>query len=143
MPRLRCGWPRMSHRCCHVGHFIIISATSSCVSLASLACRSVLLCLSSSSPPSPHALHCLTSCPSLPSLLPPGHAGELPQLGGHCDCTPEWRCDPHNTCFIHDSCFCEGSGSWPPVKPIRSYWHRFFSDWKAAMDSPPCPLPFP
>ena len=57
----------MSHRCRRVGHFVIIGATSSCVSLASLACRSVLLCLSSSSPPSPHALHRLTSCPSSPS----------------------------------------------------------------------------
>jgi hypothetical protein len=60
-------WPHMSHRCRRVGHFVIIGATSSCVSLASLACRSVLLCLSSSSPPSPHALHRLTSCPSSPS----------------------------------------------------------------------------
>jgi hypothetical protein len=60
-------WPRMSHRRRRVGHFVVIGATSSCVSLASLACRSVLLCLSSSSPPSPHALHRLTSCPSSPS----------------------------------------------------------------------------
>jgi hypothetical protein len=60
-------WPRMSHRRRRVGHFVVIGATSSCVSLASLACRSVLLCLSSSSPPSPHALHRLTLCPSSPS----------------------------------------------------------------------------
>jgi hypothetical protein len=76
-------------------------------------------------------------------MLPPGHAGELPQLGDRCDCAPKWHCDPHDTCFIHDSCFCAGSGSWPPVKPVRSYWHRFSSDWKAAMESPSRPLPFP
>jgi hypothetical protein len=76
-------------------------------------------------------------------MLPPGYAGELPQLGDRCDCAPEWRCDPHNACFIHDSCFCDGSGSWPPVKPVRSYWHRFSSDWKAAMESPSRPLPSP
>jgi len=76
-------------------------------------------------------------------MLLPGHAGELPQLGDRCDCAPEWRCDPHDTCFIHDSCFCDGSGSWPPVKPIRSYLRHFSSDWKAAMKSPSHPLPFP
>jgi len=76
-------------------------------------------------------------------MLLPGHVGELPQLGDCCDCVPEWRCDPHNACFIHDSCFCDGSGSWPPVKPVRSYWHHFSSDWKAAMESPSRPLPFP
>jgi hypothetical protein len=53
----------MSHHCCRVGHLVVISATSSCVSLASLACHSVLLCLSSSSLPLPHVLHRLTSCP--------------------------------------------------------------------------------
>ena len=76
-------------------------------------------------------------------MLPPGHVGELPQLGDRCDCAPEWCCDPHDTCFIHDLCFCAGSGSWPPVKPICSYWCRFSSDWKAAMESPSRPLPFP
>jgi len=40
-------------------------------------------------------------------VLPPRYAGELPQLGDHCDCAPEWRCDPHDACFIHDSCFCD------------------------------------
>jgi hypothetical protein len=68
-----------------------------------------------------------------PHLLPPGHAGELPQLGDHCDYAPEWHCDPHNAYFIHDSCFCDGSGSWPPVKPVCSYWRCFSLDWKAAM----------
>jgi hypothetical protein len=76
-------------------------------------------------------------------MSPPGHVGELPQLGDHCDCAPEWRCDPHDACFIHDSCFCASSGSWPPIKPVRSYWRRFSSDWKAAMESPSRPLPFP
>jgi len=76
-------------------------------------------------------------------MLPPGHAGELPQLGDRCDCVPEWHCDPHDACFIHDLCFCDGSGSWPPVKPIRSYWRRFSSDWKAAMESPSRPFHFP
>jgi hypothetical protein len=76
-------------------------------------------------------------------MLPPRHAGELPQLGDRCDCVPEWRCDPHDACFIHDSCFCDGSGSWPPVKPIRSYWHCFSSDWKAAMESPSHCVHFP
>jgi hypothetical protein len=76
-------------------------------------------------------------------MLPPGHAGELPQLGDRCDCAPKWCCDPHDACFIHDSCLCDGSGSWPPVKPVCSYWCRFSSNWKAAMKSPSHPLPFP
>jgi hypothetical protein len=76
-------------------------------------------------------------------MLPPGHAGELPQLGDRCDCAPKWRCNPHDACFIHDSCLCDGSGSWPPVKPVCSYWRRFSSNWKAAMKSPSHPLPFP
>jgi hypothetical protein len=66
----------------------------------------------------------------------PRYAGELPQLGDRCDCAPEWCCDPHDTCFIHDSCFCEGSGSWPPVKPICSYWRRYSLDWQK--DMKPC-----
>jgi hypothetical protein len=76
-------------------------------------------------------------------MLLPRYVGELPQLGDHCDCTPEWRCDPHDACFIHDSCFCDGSGSWPPVKPVHSYWCHFSLDWQAAMKSPSHPLPFP
>jgi hypothetical protein len=79
-------------------------------------------------------------------MLLPRYAGELPQLGDRCDCAPKWRCDPHDACFIHDLCFCAGSGSWPPVKPIHSYWHRFSLDWQAAMKSlsrslPPPPIP--
>ena len=73
-------WPHMSHCCRHVGHFVIIGATSSCVSLASLACRSVLLCLSLSSPPSPHALHRLTSCPSSPSPCVPRRRCHAPLI---------------------------------------------------------------
>jgi hypothetical protein len=66
----------------------------------------------------------------------PRYVGELPQLGNRCDCAPKWRCDPHDACFIHDSCFCEGSGSWPPVKPVHSYWHRYSLDWYTDMRSP-------
>jgi len=76
-------------------------------------------------------------------MLPPGHAGKWPQSGDRCDCAPKWHCDPHDACFIHDSCFCDGSGSWPPVKLVRSYWHHFSSDWKAAMESPSRPYHFP
>jgi hypothetical protein len=76
-------------------------------------------------------------------LSPPRYAGELPQLGDRCDCAPEWRCDPHDACFIHDSCFCDSSSSWPPVKPVHSYWYRFSHDWKAAMESPSRPPSFP
>jgi hypothetical protein len=76
-------------------------------------------------------------------MLLPRYAGELPQIGDRCDCAPEWRCDPHNACFIHDSCFCDGSGSWPPVKPVRSYWRRYSLNWQAAMKSPSRPSPFP
>ena len=83
------------------------------------------------------------SPPADPPLLPPGYAGELPQLGDRCDCAPEWRCDPHDACFIHDSCFCDSSGSWPPVKPVHSRWHHFSSDWKAAMESRSHSLPSP
>src|SRR6266853_720946 len=36
---------------------------------------------------------------------------------------------PHDACFIHDSCFCEGSGSFPPVKPQRPSWAKFSYDW--------------
>jgi len=55
--------------------------------------------------------------PELSLMSLPRYVGELPQLGDHCDCVPEWHCNPHDACFIHDSCFCDGSGSWPPIKP--------------------------
>ena len=61
-------------------------------------------------------------------MSPPRYVGELPQLGDCCDCAPKWRCDPHDACFIHDSCFCDGSGSWPPVKPVCSYWRCYSLD---------------
>ena len=56
---------------------------------------------------------------ALAQLSLPGHADKLPASGGRCDCTFEWRCLPHDMCFIHDSCLCDGSGSYPPVKPPR------------------------
>jgi hypothetical protein len=76
-------------------------------------------------------------------MSPPRYTGELPQLGDCCDCVPKWRCNPHDACFIHDSCFCEGSGSWPPVKPVCSYWRRYSLDWQTDMEPRSCPLPFP
>jgi len=76
-------------------------------------------------------------------MSPPRYVGELPSLGDHCDCVPEWHCDPHDACFIHDSCFCEGSGSWPSVKPICSYWHHYSLDWQTDMEPHSCPLPLP
>jgi hypothetical protein len=72
----------------------------------------------------------------------PRYAGELPQLGDRCDCVPKWCCDPHDACFIYDSCFCEGSGSWPPVKPIHSYWHHYSLNWQTDMKPHSCPVPF-
>jgi hypothetical protein len=62
------------------------------------------------------------------SLSPPGHADKLPALGRRCDCAFEWRCLPHDICFIHDSCLCDGSGSYPPVKPPRD-WSWYSCNW--------------
>jgi hypothetical protein len=67
-------------------------------------------------------------------LLPPRQAAKLPR----CGCSLEWFCDPHNICFIHKSCFCEGSGAFPPVKPICSYWCRFSQDFLAELLSQRC-----
>jgi hypothetical protein len=61
-------------------------------------------------------------------MSPPGHADKLPALGGRCNCAFEWRCLPHDMCFIHDSCLCNGSGSYPPVKPPRD-WAWYSCDW--------------
>jgi hypothetical protein len=64
--------------------------------------------------PKPPAIPKPPTTPRTPAracMLPPGYAGELPQLGDHCDCAPEWHCDPHNAYFIYDLCFCDGSGS--------------------------------
>ncbi len=58
----------------------------------------------------------------IPPLLPPQHAEELLNDPDRCSCNLEWRCIPYDACFIHDSCFCEGSGSFPPVKPQRPSW---------------------
>src|SRR6266853_4204421 len=53
---------------------------------------------------------------------------------------------PHDACFIHDSCFCEGSGSFPPVKPQRPSWAQFSYDWYCELAAslalhPHSPLP--
>ena len=61
-------------------------------------------------------------------MSPPGHADKLLALGGRCDCTFEWHCLPHDMCFIHDSCLCDGSSSYPPVKPPRD-WAQYSCDW--------------
>jgi hypothetical protein len=61
-----------------------------------------------------------TECHSEERVMsPPGHADKLPTSGSHCDCTFKWHCLPHDMCFIHDSYLCDGSGSYPPVKPPR------------------------
>ena len=79
-------------------------------------------------------LSCIVPLPSAwvlmlpPRLSPPGHADELPASGGRCDCAFEWRCLPHDMCFVHDSCLCDGSGSYPPVKPPHD-WARYSRDW--------------
>ena len=62
-------------------------------------------------------------------VLPPQHVEELLYNLDRCSCDLEWCCVPHNACFIHDSCFCEGSGSFPPVKPQRPSWAQFLYDW--------------
>ncbi len=62
-------------------------------------------------------------------LSPPQHAEELLYDPDRCSCSLEWRCVPHDACFIHDSCFCEGSGSFPPVKPQHPSWAQFLYDW--------------
>ena len=58
----------------------------------------------------------------------PRHADKLPASGGCCNCTFEWHCLPHDMCFIHDSCLCDGSGSYPPVKPPCD-WLRYSCKW--------------
>ncbi len=52
-----------------------------------------------------------------PYLSPPQHVEKLLYDEDRCTCDLEWQCIPHNACFIHNSCFCEGSGSFPSVKP--------------------------
>ncbi len=53
----------------------------------------------------------------------------------HCTCNLEWRCVPHDACFIHDSCFCEGSGSFPPIKPPCPSWSDFSYNWYCELAS--------
>jgi len=97
---------------------------------------------------------CPSSTSGLPSelficnahLLPPQHAEELLYDPDRCSCGLEWRCVPHDACFIHDSCFCEGSGSFPPVKPQRPSWAQYSYDWYCELAAslslhPHSPLP--
>jgi hypothetical protein len=60
-------------------------------------------------------------------LLLPKHVVKLPR----CRCGLEWFCNLHNACFIHESCFYKGSGSFPPIKPMHSYWHHISRDFLA------------
>src|SRR6266851_10481421 len=73
-------------------------------------------------------------------------AAKLPLLKNHCKCGLEWHYEPYNACFIHDSCFCEGSGSFPSVKPPCLSWSDFSYDWYCELVSrlklhPHSPLP--
>jgi hypothetical protein len=52
-----------------------------------------------------------------PYVLLPKQVAKL--LG--CGCSLEWFCDPYNMCFIYELCFCEGSGAFPPIKPVCFY----------------------
>ncbi len=81
-----------------------------------------------------------------PRLLLPQHVDELLYDPDRCSCSLEWRCIPHDACFIHDSCFCEGSGSFPPVKPQRPSWAQFSYNWYCKLATslslhPHSPLP--
>ncbi len=76
----------------------------------------------------------------------PQHAEELLYDPDRCSCNLEWRCISHDACFIHDSCFCEGSGSFPPVKPQHPSWAQFSYDWYCELATslalhPHSPLP--
>src|SRR6266851_287844 len=79
-------------------------------------------------------------------VSPPQHADELLYDPDCCSCGLEWRCIPHDVCFIYDSCFCEGSGSFPPVKPQHPSWAQFSYDWYCELAAslslhPHSPLP--
>ena len=63
-----------------------------------------------------------------PMLLPPKQVAKL----SCCGCDPSWFCSPHDVCFIHESCLCNGSGKWPPVKPVQSSWVSESREWLAA-----------
>ncbi len=82
----------------------------------------------------------------LPHMSPPQHADELLYDPDCCSCGLEWRCIPHDACFIHDSCLCEGSGSFPPIKPQRPSWAQYSYDWYCELAAslslhPHSPLP--
>jgi hypothetical protein len=65
-------------------------------------------------------------------LSPPRHVDELLASDGRCNCAFEWHCLPHDMCFIHDSCLCDGSSSYPPVKPPHDwawYSHNWYVDY--------------
>ena len=68
-------------------------------------------------------------------MLPPRQADKLLFGEDCCKCDLEWHCVPHNACFIHDSCFCEGSGSFPPVKPPHPSWSQFSHEWLVELAS--------
>ncbi len=94
---------------------------------------------------SPLRLFSISECPPL-NVLPPQHVEELLYDPNCCSCSLEWRCIPHDVCFIHDSCFCEGSGSFPPVKPQHPSWAQFSYDWYTELAArlslhPHSPLP--
>jgi hypothetical protein len=102
------------------------SLTASATSKGALTCPTVpaILCTAADTSASMG-----TECHSEERVMSlPGHVDELPASGGHCDCTFEWHCLPHDMCFIHNSCLCNGSGSYPPVKPPRD-WAWYSHDW--------------
>ena len=79
-------------------------------------------------------------------MSPPQHMEKLLYDEDRCTCDLEWHCVPHNACFIHDLCFCEGSGSFPPVKPPHPSWSNFSYKWYCELAShlelhPHSPLP--
>src|SRR6266851_6086099 len=80
------------------------------------------------------------------SVLLPKQADKLLALEGRYKCDLKRCCVPHDTCFIHNSCFCEGSSSFPPVKPPHLSWSDFSYDWYCELASclklhPHSPLP--
>src|SRR5216683_95541 len=90
------------------------------------------------------AMVCLKALEVALSL--PQHVEKLLYNEDRCTCDLKWHCVPHNACFIHDSCFCEGSGSFPPVKPLCPSWADFSYNWYCELAShlelhPHSPLP--
>ncbi len=73
-------------------------------------------------------------------VLPPKQVDKLLVSRDHCECNLEWFCVPY------DSCFCEGSSSFPPVRPPCPSWSQFSYDWYCELAShlklhPHSPLP--